>query len=496
MLRKRDLPQDDAAALPDQQKVLLRHKDADVKKSGYAQCVVCLCMVCLVEGVDSVLLPTALFALQRDLGLSLQDVATMSVCQSVAAAACGPMWGIMADRGLVSRKVLLVNGCMAVGLLTMCLSRVDRLGPMLFLRTANGAVLSCLGPIARGIIADIVPKERRGQVFGYLAFTNCFGGMFGSIVGTQLSSSWVYGMQGWRLSFLMSGSIGVIVGTCMFLFMAEPAKQRSAHEMTLLVREPRSVREELKRLGRYFQIMTFNIIVIQGCFGLIPWNALSYSSLFYRLSGLIEHEISILLFVGQVSNALGNLLGGIVGDTLSRKSPNHGRPLTAQISVICGIVPVMLLFVGSPPVGVPTFNYYLALLVVMGLTATWNATGVNAPILCDIVNVDESATVMAWESALECSFASLFGNLLVGFLGQTVFGYDFRNPEGNKEALGKALGLTATIPWLLCFCAFSYLHQTYPADRDRAHQRQHSDQAAKEPSTEPAPLLPAQLLAK
>ena len=38
--------------------------------------------------------------------------------------------------------------------------------------------------------------------------------------------------------------------------------------------------------------------------------------------------------MGQASGGFGGLLGGIIGDRLSRCCPLHGRPLTAQISVL------------------------------------------------------------------------------------------------------------------------------------------------------------------
>lgn len=45
-------------------------------------------------------------------------------------------------------------------------------------------------------------------------------------------------------------------------------------------------------------------------------------------------KAAALSSMGQASGAFGGLLGGIIGDRLSRCCPLHGRPLTAQISVL------------------------------------------------------------------------------------------------------------------------------------------------------------------
>merc|ERR1711920_1021391 len=98
--------------------------------------------------------------------------------------------------------------------------------------------------------------------------------------------------------------------------------------------------------------------------------------------------------------------------------------------------------------------YYLTLMIVLGLTATWCGAGVNLPILSQIVRDDRRATIMAWEGTLESSCSAIFGNAMVGFLAQNVFGYDLSAAEGsisegdpaNTRALGSALMLVSLFP--------------------------------------------------
>merc|ERR1711920_679266 len=112
--------------------------------------------------------------------------------------------------------------------------------------------------------------------------------------------------------------------------------------------------------------------------------------------------------------------------------------------------------------------YYLTLMVVLGLTATWCGVGVNLPILSQIVRDDRRATIMAWQGSLESSCSAIFGNAMVGFLAQNVFHYD---PD-SAAALGKALMLVSFFPWMLCFFCYSLLHWSYPRDLKRLQQRE------------------------
>merc|ERR1719382_1964712 len=94
---------------------------------------------------------------------------------------------------------------------------------------------------------------------------------------------------------------------------------------------------ELRELMRYFRMPSFCVLILQGCFGTVPWNALGYKTLFFQLGGITDLQASLIDVFSQVAGSLGGLIGGAVGDALSRCSRHHGRPITAQVSVLAGI---------------------------------------------------------------------------------------------------------------------------------------------------------------
>mmetsp|Transcript_41518 Transcript_41518/g.125432 ORF Transcript_41518/g.125432 Transcript_41518/m.125432 type:complete len:283 (-) Transcript_41518:3-851(-) len=229
--------------------------------------------------------------------------------------------------------------------------------------------------------------------------------------------------------------------------------------------------DEVCRLWDYFRTPTFTLIVIQGLFGMIPWNALGYLTLFLQTAGLGNYQAALVCAIGRATQACGRLIGGFLGDHCAKASPEHGRPLVAQVSVLGGIPIIWMLFVGVPP-GADGFIWYCAVYGALGLVATWCGAGVNLPIFTEIVPPEGRSTIVAWDTALEGISGAVLGNLAVSLLAEKCFGYklgvaDPWSDPDNAVALGRALAWTATIPFLLCLAFYSAMHWSYPLDRRR-----------------------------
>jgi len=443
--------------------------DAENRKPG-ARLLSMLILVGGLEGADGVLLPCVFYALQQDLGLTLNNLAMMSMVQALAGNFAAPAWGVMADRGTLRRKTIIVLGCIVQGLITVILAGVDHLWPMVVLRALNGVMLASLRPIANGVVADVTSETNRGKVYAGMGVAMNIGTMGGTLIGTNLGRQTVVGIQGWRVAFVIVGAASVLVGFVAWAVMEEPPKTTRGGA-SKKGRCCGAFRAEFWELASYFRMPSFCVLILQGCFGSVPWNALGYKTLFFQLGGVTDAQAALIDVFSQIAGSLGNLLGGVVGDSMSKCSKNHGRPITAQISVLAGIPVAWFLFMAQPPDG--AFAYYAILMIVLGLTATWCAVGVNLPILAEIVKDDRRATIMAWEGTLESSCSAVFGNAMVGILAQDVFGYDLANANAdatkgasseNTRALGSALMLVSLFPWVLCFACYTLLHWSYPRD--------------------------------
>eukprot|EP00928_Gymnodinium_smaydae_P058000 TRINITY_DN4120_c0_g5_i1.p1 TRINITY_DN4120_c0_g5~~TRINITY_DN4120_c0_g5_i1.p1 ORF type:complete len:491 (+),score=60.28 TRINITY_DN4120_c0_g5_i1:166-1638(+) len=434
-----------------------------------------LCLCAAIEGSDMVLLGSTAYALQRDIGLTMNNLAFMTLLQALSMAALAPFWGVLADRRVMQRKTIIILGAVAQGFLTIALSTVEHLPLMAFLRALNGGMLASLRPVANGIVADVASESQRGKAFGWIGLSMNLGSCLGSLIATPMSTSTILGMQGWRVAYIGLGGASILVGMLTLALMSEPPREGNI-DMAGRKGKRRAMLEEIQRFCSYFSKMTFCVLVIQGMFGCVPWNALSYQTVFFQLSGLTSFQAAVLPALQQSSAAVGSLLGGFIGDRMGRKCPLHGRAFTAQVSVAAGIPVAALIFNVVPSKDV-AFLYYVVLSICLGLFATWTPAAANLPMLSQIVDSDGRAAIMAWQSALEGSWGAIFGNVAVGVLAQNVFGYDISSiQEGsgldpaNMRALGYALTFTSIVPWLICLTAYSALHWSYPRDLKAIHK--------------------------
>jgi MFS family permease len=469
---------DSAVSVPD--RVM---DDSDVKSST-AKCeeneassvlVFIFCAVGALEGADVALLPSVLYALTQDLHMSLTDLGYAIVAQAVLQNAAAPIWGVLADRGTMKRKTILLIGSLMQGAITVLLALVTSFGPMIFLRGLNGAMLAALRPITNGMVADVTAETRQGKVFSRIQAAFLVGGMITAQVTIPISTEQVLGLQGWRVAFVVVGLFSIAVAGIVAFLLEEPPLLRHQGGNPVDQQQQTFVKvllSEAKNLIAFFRMPTFCVMIIQGIFGTIPWTVMPMLTLFFQLSGLSNMEAALLGTIGQTSGVIGNLLGGIICDRLARRFGYHGRPLGAQISVSCGIPLMYITLWGIPPGS--SFGIYAMLLAAFGFLATWCGAGVNIPILADIVPASSRSRVMAWEGALENSLANLLGPPIVTILSVHIFGYTFGASDevatkdlSSAAALGKAMTFTICTPAVVCLCAYSMLHWSYPRDKTK-----------------------------
>jgi hypothetical protein len=104
-------------------------------------------------------------------------------------------------------------------------------------------------------------------------------------------------------------------------------------------------------------------------------------------------QAGVLVTVQLFAGGLGGLVGGYVGDFFFKWSRFHGRPLTAQFSVVMGTLVYLAVFLGPSSHGPEAFNTLVLLFALFGLTATWAGVGCNLPILLDLVDPRSRARI-------------------------------------------------------------------------------------------------------
>jgi MFS family permease len=375
------------------------------------------------------------------------------------------LWGIIASRGIIDRKKILIIGCISQGAVTMLLAFVKSFEMMVPLRMLNGLCLASLRPISYGIIADICPRESQGKFFGSIMMAQIIGDAISALICTPLSRMIIpiagHAFAGWQLAFVLIGGFSVLLGPLLAVFFFIPPVKVAAGS------EKASIMVELKTLGKLLTMPTFAALVLQGCFGAIPWNAGTFKTAFFQMTGIDDAQSGILASVGGFAGASGSLIGGVVADQFARCNQIHGRILTAEISVFCGIPISYFTYMVFPDKALE-FWYYLILQVLLGLTATWAATGVNPPILCSISSEEDRSLVLAWCASLEGAVAAS-GNFWVGFLAEKVFG---ARKGSGPVPLGTAMFWVHMVPWMICMVFYTTLHWAYPRDLARIAEKE------------------------
>merc|ERR1711997_448466 len=187
---------------------------------------------------------------------------------------------------------------------------------------------------------------------------------------------------------------------------------------------------ELKALGVLLcNTPTFLILVVQGCFGGLPWSALQFRGFFFEAAGLTKEEVTLIMTTIGFVGIFGGGFSGWLSDRLTMIWPMHGRIINADFSVYGGIPFAFLTFSSTfAPSQDSAFVYFFTLQVLMHLICGGVGGGTNAPILSQLAEPEERALVIAWCASLEGSIAA-FGPLIFTTL-LDVFGYD---PDCNAK---------------------------------------------------------------
>merc|ERR1712242_296647 len=286
------------------------------------------------------------------------------------------------------------------------------------------------------------------------------------------------GLHGWQYSFIITGVVVMAFAPVIFLCMRPPPvsiRNVASAGQNIIVSELTALAKLLSNTP------TFLILVVQGCFGGLPWSALQFRGFFFETAGLTKEQVTTIMTTIGFVGIFGGGLSGWLSDTLVRIWPLHGRIINAEFSVYGGIPFAFLTFQQSwhPEEGL--FVYLFTLQVLMHLICGGVGGGTNAPILSQLAEPEERALVIAWQASLEGSIAA-FGPKIFTTLNDA-FGYDpdcnakcnrpekCGSDEDNTIAAGRALVFTSSVPWLVCGALYTSLHYFYPRDMERIFNR-------------------------
>merc|ERR1712151_1187883 len=122
------------------------------------------------------------------------------------------------------------------------------------------------------------------------------------------------GFLGWQYSFIATGTACMLFAPVIYLKMNPPPvtvkNVAQAGENIVL--------SELKALAKLLcNTPTFLILVVQGCFGGLPWSALQFRGFFFETAGLTKEEVTLIMTTIGFVGIFGGGFSGWLSDRLT-----------------------------------------------------------------------------------------------------------------------------------------------------------------------------------
>lgn len=240
-------------------------------------------------------------AISGDLGVSIPTTGLLISVYAAGVAIGGPILSLLTSRFPRKPMILALMGIFFVGHVFAALAPSFDLLMLarIVISLTHGSYFGLMAIIA----TSLVPPERQGIAiaftFGGISVANVLGVPLGTAIGDAF---------GWRTTFWIVGSIGIVAGIAMALFVPKDAAHREQHA---------SMAEQFRVLGNPQVYLTYAMIVVMmvGFFSLVtfvsPWLTI--------VGGVPSSAVPwVLLLFG-----LGSVVSILVGGRLNDRYPNQ-----------------------------------------------------------------------------------------------------------------------------------------------------------------------------
>jgi len=343
---------------------------------------------------------TAVFPLLRkDLGMSDMALAAIGSFFLWSYALFSPLAGYMGDR--FSRSALVTWSIVAWSVVTILTAFVQTTEQLLSMRVLLGIAESLYIPASLALIAEHHATPTRAMAMSLQLAGFYSGVVFGGTVAGYLGESY-----GWRLSLLVLGSVGLLLGLlCKLTVFGLPAalSPESAMEKHAVQSFGRSF-SNLVKTASYWVLLLEAMLLAIGTWIFANWLPLYFTETF-------KMSLSGAGFAGtfpvQAGAMIGILAGGYFSDRVARKTVQR-RMLFHSLCYLAA-APLLLAFVVSS-------NYTIILSAIFGYSLLRAVGGANAnPLLCDLLPKNSWSTAVGLMNTTNC-FAGGVGILIAGYL--------------------------------------------------------------------------------
>jgi MFS family permease len=376
--------------------------------------------ICVCNYADRQAVFSVFPLLERDMGLNSVQLGLLGSAFAWVYGLCAPLAGMVVDR--VRRKTAILGGLHAWSIICLATALSRNFRHLFFFRAAEGLGETFYFPASMALISDYHGRETRSRAMG-LHQTSVYvgtigGGFFAGLIGQH---------YGWRLSFVVFGVAGILLGLVLHRFLIEPARDSDIARSA----GPHPVDGDALSIPEFVRLAlrTPTVLCLMGafmCANFVAVVLLSWMPKFlfdkFHMS-LAAAGLTATIFV-QLASMASAPLGGWLADAWRARTP-RGR-LAVQMIGVLGGAPFVALCGLTPSVG----------MVLVALTAWGFFKGLyDANIFASVFDV-----VPARARGTAAGFMNAIGWLAGGGTAPLVIGI-----IAQRESLGLAIALASTV---------------------------------------------------
>jgi MFS family permease len=296
-----------------------------------------LWFVCFFNYADRQAIFSVFTPIKNEMGLSDVQLSFVGAAFMYVYAAAGPIAGIIGDR--FSRKLLIIGGLVFWSLVTVGTALATKYEHLVLVRALEGFGEAFYFPASMALISEYHGPDTKSRAMG-IHQSSVYAG---TIAGGALSG-YMGQHYGWRSSFVLFGSLGVILGVILLVALKEPPSSKineadEAHA-TLDWRQ-KGLWRDIADIFAHPMVRILILVFIGANFVAsifltwMPTFLLRKFNMSLSMAGL-----SGTMYV-QLASMVGVVVGGIMADRLVKKYAG-GRMMTQAIGLFGGVVFIFL----------------------------------------------------------------------------------------------------------------------------------------------------------
>ena len=354
-----------------------------------------------------------------------------------------PIWGFLYDR--YARPKLLALASFIWGITTW-LSAIAPTARLFLISRASTGIDDSSYPGIASLISDYYPPEKRSRFFGFLQLAIPLGYLLGLILVLNLGE-----IIGWRMIYIFTGLLGLLLSILIYFGVKDVPRGSSEPELSSI---PNTLlpRFSFSQLQDLIKIPTLRFLFLQGFFGVLPWQVITFWSFRYLEveRNYTSQTISSIMIPAVLFVGAGYFVGGLLGDAFYSKN-TRGRLYLSIAGVVLGAL-FLTLTLTIPIEKVEIFRILLAITSFFIPLASPNI----ASTVYDVVLPEIRSTATSIQYFLG-NLGSAFAPLLAGAIGQ-------------KYSLGTAILSISLIAWLVTAAILILGVYYLPEDMNKMHQ--------------------------